>query len=176
MSYAKPSIPTIDTPHGLDVVIQSLQQSLASLPWLEKSFGRAWHFNGVPKAYSGKGEYINVLPNDNLVSQSFIIADREEETVDYSVPAFTIDFQRRLNIFFWFNLKEIDANKDYIFTEELKGQVQKILKRNRYVKSINSYDDQNIFQEYKLKDDAKYMMYPFAGFQFNITVAYYEEC
>lgn len=199
MSYQNPDILLITSPIGLDAVIQSIQQELsAGLSWLEKSFGRAWEFKEidsatekiikVPKCYTGTGEYINVLPNDFLKAQSFISA-RNEETWPAYTRASGNSKQRELSIIFWFNLKEIDPTKDYIFTEELKKQVEKILKANAYVASINKYFDErveDVFDGYISQaeagrysvDDTKtqYLMYPYSGFRFDVTVAFTEVC
>lgn len=199
MSYQNPTILLITSPIGLDAVIQSIQLQLsAGLTWLQKSFGRAWEFKEidpatekiikVPKCYSGSGEYINVLPNDFLKAQSFISA-RNEETWPAYTRATGNSKQRELSIIFWFNLKEIDPTKDYIFTEELKKQVEKILKANAYVASINKYYDErveDVFDGYISQseagrysvDDAKtqYLMYPYSGFRFDVTVAFDEVC
>jgi hypothetical protein len=197
MSYANPEILEIDSPAGLDKVIESLRVDLSFLPWLEKSFGRAWEFTEkqadgrvvrVPKVYQREGEYLNVLPNDHLVAQSFIMADGEEKWqafTKYSTNAKT----RALRIIFWFNLQQIDPNKDYIFTEELKREVEKILKASPYVVSIDSYIDEraeDVFRGYinsgagtlsTADDDVnQVLMYPYSGFRFTVTVSYYEEC
>jgi hypothetical protein len=199
MSYQNPDIPLITSPIGLDKVIQNIQQALtAGLPWLEKSFGRAWEFKEVdpatekivrvPKCYSGSGEYINVLPNDFLKSQSFITV-RNEETWPAYTRATGNSKLRALSTIFWFNLKEIDSSKDYIFTEVLKKDVEKVLKANAYVASIDKYFDErveDVFDGYISQaesgrysvDDTKtqYLMYPYSGFRFDVTVAYDEEC
>lgn len=199
MSYQNPEILLITSPVGLDKAIQSIQQELATgLTWLEKSFGRAWEFKEidpatekdirVPKCYYGEGEYINVLPNDNLKAQSFITVRNEETWPSYS-RATGNSKSRDLSIIFWFNLKEINPAKDYIFTEELKTEVEKILKLNAYVASINRYYDErveDVFDGYISQaesgrysvDDTKtqYLMYPYSGFRFDVTIAYTEEC
>ena len=199
MSYQNPTILLIESPVGLDKAIQSIQQELATgLTWLEKSFGRAWEFKEVdpdtgkiervPKAYSGEGEYFPVLPNDFLKAQSFITVRNEETWPAYS-RATGNSKSRELSIIFWFNLKEINPAKDYIFTEELKTDVEKILKFNAYVASINKYFDErveDVFDGYISQaesgrysvDDTKtqYLMYPYSGFRFDLTVAYTEEC
>jgi hypothetical protein len=199
MSYQNPDILTIVSPKGIDRAIQSIQQELdAGLPWLDKSFGRAWEFKEidpatekqirVPKCYSGSGEYINVLPNDFLKAQSFISVRNEETWPAYS-RATGNSKQRDLSVIFWFNLKEIDPAKDYIFTEELKTEVEKILKANAYVASINRYYDERVEDvfdgyisqaesgRYSVEDTkTQYLMYPYSGFRFDVTVAYMEEC
>jgi hypothetical protein len=204
MSYVDSEILTIDSPVGLDKIIQALQEELSSLPWMQKSFGRAWEFTEkmpdgrvvrVPKVWqgtegtTGKGEYLNVLPNDHLTSQSFIMAAGAEEWIDFQLFQLTNLKQRKLKVIFWFNLNEIDANKDYIFTEELKADVEKLLKTFPYLKSIDSYTDEkaeDVFEGYinsgsgtlsTADDDLnQWCMHPYSGFRFNITVTYYEDC
>jgi hypothetical protein len=199
MSYQNPDILLIASPIGLDKVIQNIQQALdTGLPWLDKSFGRAWEFKEVdpatekiikvPKCYSGNGEYVNVLPNDFLKSQSFISV-RNEETWPAYTRATDNSKSRELSVIFWFNLNQIDPSKDYIFTEVLKKDVEKILKVNPYVGAINKYFDErveDVFDGYISQsesgrysvDDTKtqYLMYPYSGFRFDVTVAYTEEC
>jgi hypothetical protein len=199
VSYQNPDILLITSPTGLDKVIQSIQQEFAAgLTWLEKSFGRAWEFKEVdpateriirvPKCYSGEGEYINVLPNDFLKAQSFITVRNEETWPSYS-RATGNSKSRTLSAIFWVNLNEIDPTKDYIFTEVLKKDVEKILKANAYVASIDKYFDErveDVFDGYISQaesgrysvDDTKtqYLMYPYSGFRFDFTVAYTEDC
>ena len=199
MSYQDPEIFLLQSPTGLDRAIQSIQQELAAgLTWLDKAFGRAWEFKEidpatgkeirVPKCYSGLGEYINVLPNDFLKAQSFITARNEETWPAYS-RATGNGKSRDLSIIFWFNLKEINPAKDCIFTEELKKEVEKILKANAYLASINRYYDERVEDvfdgyisqaesgRYSVDDtQTQYLMYPYSGFRFDVTVAYNEEC
>ncbi len=180
MSYVDPEIPLLETPVGLDSVIQSLQVDLAALPWLEHSFGRAWAMeegrDTVPKCYNKAGEYHNVLPNDHFQSQSFIAVKGEESWEEFSVAAANHK-SRKLKIIFWFNLKTINPAKDYIFTEELKTDVERIIKDSAHVQSIDAYVDEkagDVFEGYALPEESKYLMYPYSGFRFDITVGYLE--
>lgn len=197
MSHKNPVITLIPSPIGLDAVIQSLQIDFSALTWLEKSFGRAWEFKEikdgrivkVPKVYMGKKEYFNVLPNDNIKAQSFI-AVRGQEKWDLDYQAYTGNgLERELSAIFWFNLKWIDPTKDYIFTERLKTEVAQIIRANKYVKVISNYYDERVEDvfdgyidgsqggAYSIDDHkTQYLMYPYSGFRFDITVAYWEEC
>lgn len=187
MSYANPSILFIDTPSGLDHAIESLREDLSTIIWMEKSFGRAWEFTEypedqksrrIPKIYLEEGEYHNVLPNDFLKSQSFIAARGEERWTEYT-NASRNPKERDLSVIIWVNLNEIDPNEDHVFTDKLKKDVEKILKRNQYVKSINGYWDErasDVFAGYDLPEKSEYLMHPYAGMRFNITVGYWEEC
>jgi hypothetical protein len=198
MSYENPNILTIDTPVGLDAVIESIRADLSSIPWLQKSFGRAWEFTEkqasgsvvrIPKVYQGEAEYLNVLPNDHMVAQSFIMADGAESWSEYERTSMRNAKTRALKIIFWLNLHEIDSNSDYIFTEVLKKDVEKVLKANPWITSIDQYVDEkaeDVFQGYinsgagtlSTADDNvnQVLMYPYSGFRFNVTVGYYEDC
>jgi hypothetical protein len=105
-----------------------------------------------------------------------------------TAPNSPIPRSASLKIIFWFNLNDIDPNKGYIFTEELKTDVEKILKANPHVQSIDTYVDEKaeeVFEGYinsgagtlSTQDDDvnQYLMYPFSGFRFNITVAFFEQ-
>lgn len=189
MSYNNPTIPTISAPTGIDTVIESIRTVLGdNLLWLDKSFGRAWPMKTkdvdgkvlrVPKTYLGEKEYHNVLPNDFLVAQSFIAVDGPEEWEQFNRFEGSIK-QRKLAIIFWVNLKEINPSKDYIFTEELKAEIESILKVHPAVLSLDSYTDEkaaDIFEGYDISDDtSEYLMYPYAGMRFGLTVSYNEEC
>lgn len=193
MSYSNPDIVLITSPKGIDVAVQSIQQDLYSgLAWLQKSFGRAWEHKEaidgktvrIPKVYMGGGEYHNVLPNDFLRAQSFIAVRGTEQWGDFSKFSEN-SLSRTLSIIFWVNLQEINPGKDYIFVEELKSEVEKIIKRNPFVESIDEYVDEraeDVFDAYDLRsvgygvDDTatQYLMYPYSGFRFNVTVGYRE--
>lgn len=189
MSYKNPSIPIITNPVGIDAVIQNIQLSLSSgLIWLEKSFGRAWtHVEKqpdgktikLPKCYSGTGEYINVLPNDNLKAQSFIaVRDKEKTDGHINSSSLGIHKKRDISLYIWGNLKKINVNKTYIFTEELKREVEKILIGLEYIQSLNGYYDERaevVFVDYTLNDvDTQYLMHPYFAMRFDITVSYFD--
>ena len=179
MSYSNPDIVLIDNPVGLDKVIQSIQTDLNNLAWLQKSFGRAWEMSDegktVPKVYAGDGEYMNVLPNDFLKSQSFIATKGEEIWTDYTKSSAN-NKERKLKIIFWFNIKEV-IEGDHINTEKLKHEVEAVLKICPYIKSIDSYVDEqaeDVFEGYDLSEGSQYLMHPYSGMRFDITVGYRE--
>lgn len=187
MKYKVPDIPLIDAPVGLDVVIQSIQEDLATIPWLEQSFGRAWeHFEGgkrIPKVYVGNGEYFNVVPNDTLRSYSFI-AVRGEESTPYYTGFQRNDKTRELSVIFWGNLRQIDPSRDYIYTERLKADFEAVLMKSEWVKSINRYFDErvedifdgyvknNMSDVYSVDQPDTILMHPYTGFRIDFTVGY----
>jgi hypothetical protein len=185
MSYNKPNIPLVPNATGLDMVIQHIQMALGdNLHWLEKSFGRAWFFQEFstdnkpakyPKCWDGK-EYINVLPNDNFKAMSFLATRSQEKFEKFANATNGNAKTRDLALIIWGNLKKIDPTKAYIYTEELKNDVEKILVMN--VASINQYYDEKaetIFQDYTIDDlNTQYMMYPFFAIRFDISVKFFD--
>jgi len=196
MSYSNPSILEISAPTGLDTAIESLRLSMAGLSWENTAFGRAWEFKEVdpgsgkvikvPKCYLGEGEYINVLPNDTLKtsSQSFIAVRGMERTIEYNQFSAS-SMERDVSLIFWMNLKEIDQAKDWIFTEQLKAEVEALIKANPYVSNILAYYDERVEDvfdgyvdgsqggRYSVEDTkTQYLMYPYTGFRFDLTLAY----
>jgi hypothetical protein len=183
MSYANPDILLLETPIGLDAVIQSYQQDFYNnLTWLTKSFGRAREFRNAdgkyPATYWGGGEYYPVLPNDFLRAQSFIMARDGERW-----PANVIDnIEATLSIIFWFDLKSINPDKDYVFSEELRWEVQELISKNQYTKNISAYYDdriEDVFMGYigdnrgvDGQEIKPYLMYPYSGFRFDVVVVY----
>lgn len=190
MSYNQPYINTKNPlPIGVEAVIEALRlQLIDGLPWLEKAFGRAWEFKEestsgrtirIPKCYTESGEYINVLPNDNLVAQCFFQLNGSET---YSVFNYAAGSMKEvdLSVIFWMNLKRIDETKDYIFTEELKADVEEVLKNTGYTKELVEWVDEraeDVFIRYDVDDvNTQYLMYPYAGFRVTVTVNYPENC
>ena len=186
MSYKKPVIKLINNPVGIDAIIQDIQIALNSLGWLKYSFGRAWFFNEVgssgkiikkPKCYIGQGEYYNVLPNDNIISQSFFIVKQAEKYIDYDNLLQGNKKSRDLSIIFWMKLTKLNSIKDSIFTEELKNDVEFILMMNENITIQNFFDEKadDIFAGFTIDDiDTQYLMHPYAGMRFDINVQYYD--
>lgn len=146
-----PSINTLSTPVGIDRVIQTLQNELSSLPWLEKSFGRAFlqmkknpvnnnrisddniFYPGVYQGLDANGrvkDFQNLLVNDNLSSYSFFYTDGDESPIDYKSDVDNF-FEREISLIVWFNMDQINKDTDnfrlYPYQEELNQEVQDII-------------------------------------------------
>lgn len=201
MSYINPNIPQIASAINLDAVIQSIQNDLAAISWHEKSFGRAWvqyetignKRLRVPKCYNTKKEYYNALPNDTFNSISFIATNGDEKPISQNGVNSATMKERELKVIFWLHMTKISdfsgldfsgidfsTYGDYVFTEVLKTQVEKVLRNNSYVKSIDRYIDDSIERVYDGYDieafDTHYGMFPYSAFRFDITVGYELDC
>jgi hypothetical protein len=184
--YSNPTVPLISNPINLDKEIQYIQETLALLPWLHKSFGRARTGKDdkgktFPEVYKGHGDYHNVLINDHLKSQSFmrVKGDTTGRTypTDKNVRT-TQQVQCPLDIIFWYDLKKIDPGKNYRFDEELKKDVTDLLKGLPAVKILKIYEAyEDVFQGYSLEFmNPNMFRYPFGGFRFECQLDYTEGC
>lgn len=189
MSYLNPNIPTIENATGLLAAIQHIQVALGALPWLSKSFGRAYLMpekntakgsNTVPKVYAGAKEYYCVLPNDNLPAYSFMQVLGPETITDYDFVRPQNELTVSLAIVVFVNLKKLDPNTDHIFTDRLKNDVVKVLKREATAFTLEQIQDEkirDIFEGYQSKDqDPALLMYPHAAMRFTGTLTYSEPC
>ena len=176
---------------GLNLTIKNIASKLEELSWLDTIYGRAYDIKSdknkvTPLFYLNKEEYINVLPNDTVLSQCFFRAKGSEvinfDTNKESRRKERTKFERNLSLIFWFNLEKLEysGNVDYIYTENLKVEVIKVLKKCMDVSKITAYydeDSKKVFEGYDLEDvTRKFLMYPFDGFRIDFTVNYFEEC
>ena len=185
----------------LDKMLQELQQRLMdSLSWLNVAFGRAYklarHDDGgnkflYPAAYNGKSEYVSLLPNDNFGNFSwFDIYDPQEITpISQGLPQYTFSGA----LIFWYNLDSIYEDNDFVYTEEIKNEVLRLLTTPGIVSGASRLNItkvyerfENIYKGYSLEKiynnwaykgkgvaayDKQFFMHPYAGLriEFNIT-------
>jgi hypothetical protein len=192
-SYKDPFTPLITNPVNIDRPIQELQQAFAALGWLEKSFGRAYESRVIdpvskkvktyPQVWQGVNlDLLNVLPNDNLNSQSFFKVEEPIECVTFQKDQRS-QMRARISAIFWFNLQRIDPAIDYSFAELLKGSVQRAIttimfSSNSEIKILRVWETaKKVFEGYTL-DEARdqELIYPFGGFRFECELTYIEDC
>jgi len=176
---------------GLNLVIKNIAAKLQELTWIDTIYGRAYDIkddNGKvkPRTYFNQKDYLDVLPHDTTLSQCFFRA-KGNETVNFdtnkeSRRTETSKFERNLSLIFWVNLQflEYSGNIDYIYTENLKLEVLKVLKSCNNVSKITAYYDEDakkVFEGYDLEEGKRqFLMYPFDGFRIDFTVSYHEDC
>lgn len=185
----------------LDKIIQDMQKSLTKrLKWLNYAFGRAYKLvehrpDGnkfiYPAAYNGNGEYISLLPNDNLGNFSwFDIYDPQKITeVVQSLPQYTFSGA----IVFWYNLNSIYEDSNNLYTEEVKDEIIRVLTTPGLITTTGKlsikdiyecfeniykgYSIEKIYNNYIYKGqgiqdiDKQFFMFPYAGIriEFNLT-------
>lgn len=185
-----PTVLTIPNPVGIDVAIKALQLDLATLPWLEKSFARAFTIPKQvlnqkrlePMVYQGTKEYFSVLPHDPLKSYSFFRVNGGRTSEEYAANLNTggaFYFKDPVDLIVWVDLNAIDSSKDYIYTEELIQDVLSVLNRDSGVTVARVWDDkvEDIFRGYTLQDlNRDLLMYPYAAFRIEMYLQYQFEC
>lgn len=191
-SFKNPLIPLIDNPVNIDRPIQELQIELSSMGWLEKSFGRAYNSYRIdenkkkishPEVWQGLGkDLLNVMPNDNLKSQSFFRVHEPIRCMEFNPDGYSI-MAATVSIIFWFNLKEVDDSIDYRYIEILKGRAQRkitnaIFSPQSDIKILRIWDTaEQVFSGYDLSQHpAEQLTHPFGGFRFECDLSYIEDC
>lgn len=178
---------------GIDAAIELIRARLATLPWLQKAFGRAWSrpriLNGKtviePLLYQGGQEYYPALPNDALKSYSFFKVNTPRKILDYSPNMNTggrYVFEDPIDLIFWVDLKAINSGVDWVFTETLIQSVMAMLGGflGGPMVTINQiFDDkvEEIFPGYDTRElNQGLLMYPYKGFRLACSMTYEFEC
>lgn len=192
-SYKDPFTPTILNPVNIDRPIQELQQTFAGLGWLQKSYGRAYESRALdpatkkvrtyPQVWQGVDlDLLNVLPNDNLSSQSFFKVEEPIECIDFLKDGYS-RMRARISAIFWFNLQRIDPTIDYSYAELLKGSVQRAIttqmfSSNSEIEILRVWETaKQVFNGYTLDEVRdQELIYPCGGFRFECQLTYIEDC
>lgn len=195
-----------EQPVLLDKVIQDMQTALKEkLPWLNYAFGKAYklvehRLDGekyiYPAAYIGNSEYVSLVPNDNFGNFCwFDIYDPQGITqVVQSTPQFTFSGA----IVFWYNLNTIYADSDFIYTEEVKDEIIRVVTTpgiikqtgrltidkvyERFENIYKGYSIEKIYNNYTYKGegiqdlDKQFFMHPYAGLRLEFTLTTRELC
>lgn len=186
MSYRNPIEQVIADPVLLDKEIKNIQTALSTLPWLEKSFGRA--FKGVrlkegrkvnyPAIFqSWKKDYYDAFPNDNIKSYSFIFPEPSEIT-EHEIKG-KHEIQRDISIILFFDLEQIDNTLEYRFTELLKEDVIIVLATLKPGKlEINDITDdiEEVFSDFTVDEiKSEFLADKYGALKFECTIFYRNE-
>ena len=192
-----------DNPVLLDKVLQDIQATLMDkLKWLDYAFGRAYKIiehrpDGgkfvYPAAYNGNGEYVSLLPNDNLGNISwFDIYDPQVIQQDIK------QFSYKGAIIFWYDLSSIYEDANVLYTEEVKNEIINVLTAKGFITTVGRltinriYENfENIYKGYALEKvynnyqysgeniqdiDKQFFMYPYAGLRIEFELVTRELC
>lgn len=195
-----------DEPKLLDRAMQDIQQALkAKLPWLNCAFGKAYKLVShestgnkfvYPAAYVGNGEYASLMPNDQYGNFSwFDIYDpiTVEETIQ-GAPTHRV----KGALVFWYNLDSIYADNTFIYTEEVKDEILKVLTTPGLLKSRGKLNINQIYEKFEAiykgysiekiyndklykgqniqSIDKQYFMHPYAGIRIEFELRLKEVC
>ena len=172
-----------------DRVIQGLQDALGTLSWLNHIFGRSERLvvlrDGIrrytPNVYQGKGEYIQMLPDNTALGNYafFVMDDPQTVTVPYGNSN---RVKAPFSLIVWVDMRKVGATKDDRNTERLKEELLKTVRRawlhHGSVSVERVYERaENVFTGYTLDEvDNQYLMSPFAGFRLTGEMTIDEEC
>lgn len=186
MSYKNPIEQVISDPVLLDKEIKNIQTVLGTLPWLEKSFGRAFKGtrlkNGRKVNYPAifqawKKDYYDGFPNDNIKSYSFIFPDPSEITEYNSKGKHQIE--RNISIILFFDFEKIDNTLQYRFIEKLKEDVIVVLATLKPDKlEINNITDdvEDVFNDFTIDEiKPEYLQDKYGALKFECTIFYRNE-
>lgn len=186
-----------ENPVLLDRVLQNIQTALLdNLMWLDHAFGKAYKLVEYqpeggrvvyPAVYSGNGEYLSVLPNDNMGNFSwFEIYDPQKVThVGQSLSQYTFDGA----LIFWYDISKIYEDTSVMYTEEIKNEILKVLTSpgliplSGRILVTDIYErPENIYRGYayqgeNMQEGGKhFLMYPYAGIRIEFTLTARELC
>ena len=172
-----------------DKPIQSLQDALANLSWLNHIFGRSERLvelkNGLriysPNVYKGSNEYISLYPDNRKLGNYCFFVLSEPQVVS---PLSQI--QNRLkapfSLIVWYDVRTIEQNSDTRNTEYVKEQILKTI-RGAWIKSgavvVNRVYQraENVFEGYTMDEvDNQFLMQPYAGLRITGELIVDEEC
>ena len=192
-----------ENPVLLDKILQDIQTTLMDkLSWLNYAFGRAYKIiehrpDGgkfvYPAVYNGNGEYVSLLPNDNLGNFSwFDIYD--PQVIEQNIRQFTY----KGAIVFWYNLSSIYSDANVLYTEEVKNEIINVLTAKGFITTVGRlsisrvYENfENIYKGYALEKiynnyqysgediqelDKQFFMYPYAGLRIEFDLVTRELC
>ena len=179
-----------EKPVLLDKVLQHIQMSLTdNLAWLDLAFGRAYKIistdtdgNKVkyPAAYSKNGEYISLLPNDNIGNFSwFDIYDPQDIINDIPLrPAVIVNAA----LVFWLDVSSVYEDDSMLHTEEIKDEILKVLTQpgtagsgSKLVVNRVYEDPDNIYRDYNSLD-RQFFMHPYYSLRVEFTLKTRDLC
>jgi hypothetical protein len=194
ISYKDPVVELVPNPVALDMAIQTVQQKLAGLAWLQKAFGRATRQTSPAPLYSkeynvnlqqAKGDitfpevYNNREPmplmiNDNLKSYCFFHLTGPMAFQAWESFATSQIATQPLSVIFWLNLEKIDNTKKFNFSEILRRDVVNILNYcpDFQVRESDS-DITRVFAPYTITSTFKqFLKPPYAAFRINGEISF----
>jgi hypothetical protein len=183
VSYTDPKPLIVERPVGLDYEIQRLQILLAQqLDWLTVSYGKAYRGSRknastgktvyYPEVYAGGKEYRDVLPNDNVVAQSFFYPSGPYVNPQREPVPQTLGFTQACDLIVWANLEKVDPSKNYRFEHELLLDVVRVLNEDGQVRILRAFTaNEDVFRGFGLDSVPEHTLrQPYCGFRVQLEL------
>ena len=187
MSYTTPNQHEISSGILLDAKIAEIQEALDGISWLQYSFARAYKHaqrnveSGAkvyfPAVYQNAGkDYLNVFPNDNLTSQSFVYV-RQPQTLDFYDNGFH-SYTAEVSIIVVFRLDKISTAYSYNFTELLKYDMITALNNIEGLSIGEVYDEiEEVYNDFTVSEiEAEFLSEQFGALRFDCSMTYSNDC
>lgn len=166
-----------------DITMMELKSALkAKLSWLNYVYFKAHRLvheennkeKIFPAAYMGNGEYLSLLPSDDLGNYMFFDFDDPqvyEQTAKQTVST-------KCSLIFWFNLENIYDSHDTHRQEEIKNEVYSalispgIFSNSRLIVNKVFEKAENVFTKYSIKQiDSQFLSFPYSGLRFECEIS-----
>lgn len=195
-----PAVPKPSIPAFIDKVIVQLQDILkANLPWLDYSFGRAQKLSTVrnekpytyPAVHIGKGEYLNVFPDDTLGNFTFFIVE-DPQVIIPSVPRLQNSLKVRYSLIVWCDLNSIFGMSVDRNSEAIKEQVVEVMTKKTFLNfggvTVDAIHEQAeaIYRDYNIRTlnrgydtkelQSQFLMQPYYGLRLDGELSLTETC
>lgn len=168
---------------GIDRELGKIQTGLASLGFIEKIFGRSYLQKDrimdsksfektifAPYCYLKNNEPINVMPNDNLNSQSFFFVHDPEGLQDEGVLVNTIFSNSLVSLIVWGSLTQMGIES----SEVVKIAILRELKKHPEVvlnQVFQNFD--RVFDRFTLTDQMiNYNKLPYFGLRIDFRIKF----
>lgn len=181
-----------ENPVLLDKVLQEIQSKLEKgLPWLTHAFGKSYAIAEedsegrkikYPAVYNNNGEYLSMLPNDNLGNFSWFDIYDPQHIDNTSLGKQTYTYEGA--IIFWFDASTIYNSDSHLYIEEIKNEIISLimspgfLTNNSKISIVRVFEQiENIYRGYiNFVNDKQYFMFPFAGLRLEFKLTTKESC
>lgn len=179
--------PVIPNAIGIDVAYNEIQELMASIDWIERSYGKAKTITEdregssytLPKVYNAKREYIPLEPDDRVKAFSFLQAYNESTFSEYNPHLNTYIRSQNISVIVWANLEKISNTLDYNFEENLIQEVMSVLNKSQNINAINSIDITipNVWTDYSYsRFSNEFYKENFTTFKINMTITVNDRC
>lgn len=186
-----PTLPTITAPKLWDYAMAELTSELEdNISWLTKAFGKASRRVMVdadgrevryPAIYSGRGDYLNMLPDGHLGNYSWVDVD------DYQESEYTARRQAKIlaqvGLVFWLDLRTAySGDYENRTIEHAKADVITALRAMRLTRSVLVLErvaerPENIYRGYDYEEiRSQFLMHPYTGFRLEGEMLINEQC